>query len=88
MPVLSCGLTQLLIFGNPMVGAPLVQQVRAIGLELPLRVVAYEEADGQGHIQYRGVAELAADFGISHDNAVARVAYVLNGLTDKAVAQD
>ncbi len=80
--------TQLLIFGNPMVGTPLMQQAQAIGLDLPLRVVAYEDADGQVHIQYHYIDELTADFGISHNDAVSRVADVLEELTDKAVATD
>lgn len=80
--------TQLLIFGNPMVGTPLMQQAQAIGLDLPLRVVGYEDAEGQVHIRYRDLAELAADFGIPHDDAVARVVNILEELTDKAVAKD
>lgn len=80
--------TELLIFGNPKLGTPLMQQSQAIGLDLPLRVVAYEDADGQVHIQYHDITELAADFGISDDAAASRVANALERLTDKAVATD
>lgn len=80
--------TQLLIFGNPKLGTPFMQRSQAIGLNLPLRVVTYGDAEGQVHIQYRDIAELAADFGISHNDAVAKVAGVLEDLTDKAVATD
>lgn len=77
--------TQLLIFGNPKLGTPLMQHNQAIGVALPLRVVAYEDAKGQVRIAYPDIAGLAADFGISDDDAVARVANALEHLTDKAV---
>src|SRR6516225_9581281 len=39
--------TQLLIFGNPKLGTPLMQSNRRIGVELPMRVLAWEDDRGQ-----------------------------------------
>jgi uncharacterized protein (DUF302 family) len=38
--------TQLLIFGNPALGTPAIQNDREAGLLLPLRVLVYQGADG------------------------------------------
>jgi len=34
--------TEMLMFGNPKLGTPALQAAQTIGLDLPLRVVAYE----------------------------------------------
>src|SRR5260370_7255287 len=40
---LSLRPTHLLIFGNPQAGTPLMQSQQTIGLELPLRVLIWED---------------------------------------------
>jgi uncharacterized protein (DUF302 family) len=37
---------QLLIFGNPKAGTPLLQSSPSVGLDLPLKALAYEDAGG------------------------------------------
>jgi len=37
---------QMLIFGNPKAGTPLMLQAPAVGLDLPIKVLAWEDADG------------------------------------------
>ena len=43
---------QLLIFGNPKAGTPLMQQAPASGLDLPLKVLVWEDADAQVWLGY------------------------------------
>ncbi len=43
---------QMLIFGNPKAGTPLMQAVPAAGLDLPLKALAWEEPDGSTWIAY------------------------------------
>jgi D-alanyl-D-alanine carboxypeptidase len=62
--------TQVLIFGNPAVGTRLMQQRRSIALDLPLRVVVWEEADGTVWAGYDEVGALAARHGITDSDAV------------------
>lgn len=56
--------TEVLIFGNPAVGTQLMQSRRSVALDLPLRVVVWEEADGTVWAGYHDVAGLAAQHGI------------------------
>jgi uncharacterized protein (DUF302 family) len=50
---LSLRPTQVLIFGNPQAGTPLMQSRQTIGLDLPLRVLAWEDEAGKVWLTYR-----------------------------------
>jgi uncharacterized protein (DUF302 family) len=43
---------QMLIFGNPKAGTPLMLQVPAVGLDLPLKVLAWEDAEAKVWLAY------------------------------------
>ncbi len=43
---------QALIFGNPKAGTPLMQAVPTSGLDLPLRALVWEDADGKSWLAY------------------------------------
>ncbi len=51
--------TQVLIFGNPQAGTPLMQSRQTLGLDLPLRVLVWEDEAGKVWLTYRRVEELA-----------------------------
>src|SRR5215831_2950215 len=56
---LSLRPTQVLIFGNPKAGTPLMQARQAIGLDLPLRALVWEDGEGKAWLTYHRVQELA-----------------------------
>ena len=43
---------QMLIFGNPKAGTPLMVESPAAGLDLPLKALAWEDAEGKTWIAY------------------------------------
>jgi uncharacterized protein (DUF302 family) len=43
---------QLLIFGNPKAGTPLMQIAPTVGLDLPFKALAYEDAEGTTWISF------------------------------------
>ena len=43
---------QMLIFGNPKAGTPLMQSAPTAGLDLPLKALVWEDADGKTSIAY------------------------------------
>ena len=43
---------QMLIFGNPRAGTPLMQAVPASGIDLPLKALVWEAADGRTWLTY------------------------------------
>ncbi len=56
--------TKLLIFGNPQAGTPLMLAAPLIALDLPLRLLVAEGADGQVRISYNDPAYLSARYSL------------------------
>ena len=81
--------TQLLIFGNPKLGTPAMQDSQTAGLDLPLRVLVYSDEKGVVHVAYHDPATLAANHGLPSDAKYLKMMTgALDKLTDKAVSQD
>jgi len=51
--------TKLLIFGSPQAGTPLMLAAPSIALDLPLKLLISEDADGKAWISYNAPAYLA-----------------------------
>ena len=58
--------TEVLIFGNPKAGTPLMQAKQTIGINLPLKVLAWEDASGTVWVTYNDPAWLAARHGLGY----------------------
>lgn len=56
--------TQLLIFGNPKAGTPLMQAAPTIGLDLPLKVLAWEDDAGKVQVIWNSPAYLIERHGL------------------------
>ncbi|UWR21336.1 DUF302 domain-containing protein [Sulfitobacter sp. S190] len=81
--------TQLLIFGNPKLGTPAMLDGQTAGLDLPLRVLAYADAEGVVHVAYHDPATLAQTHGLPADaKYIAMMTGALDKLTSKAVAEE
>ncbi|MDV7144311.1 DUF302 domain-containing protein [Tropicimonas sp. TH_r6] len=59
--------SQLLVFGNPKLGTPAMQDDPLAGLYLPLRVLVYQDADGKVWLAYEDPEEMFDDLEISDD---------------------
>jgi uncharacterized protein (DUF302 family) len=59
--------TELLIFGNPRAGTPLMQAKQTIGIDLPLKALAWEDASGGVWVSYVEPSWLAARHGIGDE---------------------
>jgi uncharacterized protein (DUF302 family) len=56
--------TKLLIFGNPKAGTPLMIASPSIAIDLPLKILVWEAADGKVWISYNAPAYLQARHGL------------------------
>jgi uncharacterized protein (DUF302 family) len=80
--------TQALIFGSPKAGTPLMQSRQSIGLDLPLRVLVWEDEEGKPCLTYRRVEKLARRHHIAErDEAVKALDAGLDGLARAAAAR-
>ena len=62
--------TRTLIFGNPKGGTLLMQQNQAIGIDLPLKVVVWEDDQAKVNINYYNGTDLTGRYGITEPAAV------------------
>ena len=77
--------TQLLIFGNPKAGTPLMQGAQSVGIDLPLKALAWEDETGQVWIAYNDPAWLAARHDVKDRAELVRaMTTALEALTDAA----
>jgi len=56
--------TKLLIFGNPKAGTPLMLATPSIAIDLPLKILVWEDADGSVRVSYNSPAYLQARHGV------------------------
>ena len=77
--------TELLIFGNPKLGTPLMQTNRMIALDLPMKVLAWEDEKGEVHVAYTMPAALAKRHRVEgKDEIIGKMTKALAGLTAAA----
>lgn len=79
---------EVLIFGNPKIGSPIFAENPAAGLDLPIRVVVFENPEGKTIVAYRKPGALAAEFGLAADmKSFKMMGGALGKLTDAAIAE-
>lgn len=77
--------TELLVFGNPKLGTPLMQANRKIGLDLPMKALAWKDDAGKVHLAYTLPAALKARHAVAgRDPVFAKMTKALAGLTAAA----
>jgi uncharacterized protein (DUF302 family) len=78
--------TELLIFGNPQGGTPLMECAQSAGIDLPLKALAWEDASGQVWLGYNDPQYLVTRHGAKDCGPVAQnLRKALDGLAGQAV---
>jgi uncharacterized protein (DUF302 family) len=80
--------TELLIFGNAKAGTPLMQSHQTLGIDLPLKVLGWEDAAGKVWLSYNEPEWLAARHGdpLNGGEAAKQMAAALAAAVNRAVA--
>jgi uncharacterized protein (DUF302 family) len=78
--------TELLIFGNARAGTPLMQANQMIGIDLPLKVLVWQDAAGDTWLSYNDPAGFAQRHGLGPDGdgAIAAMKALLQTLAATA----
>jgi uncharacterized protein (DUF302 family) len=81
--------TQLLLFGNPKGGTPLMQDKQTAGIDLPLKALAWEDPDGKVWLTYNEATWIAQRHGLGAASAAAvtAIAAGLEKVTKAAAAK-
>jgi uncharacterized protein (DUF302 family) len=77
--------SQLILFGNPKGGAPLIKESPTLALDLPNRALVWEDASGKVWITYNDIASVFARHGLKRtEDQVKAVEARQKALFDKA----
>ena len=78
--------TELLIFGNAKGGTPLMRSNQTIGIDLPLKVLVWQDASGKTWLSYNDPSWLANRHGLGTEvgSAINAVAGALSTVAKKA----
>jgi uncharacterized protein (DUF302 family) len=77
--------TEVLIFGNPKLGTPLMQSNPLIGIDLPMKILSWQDKTGKVWIGYVAPATLKSRYGIGdRDEVFQSMTKALEGLTKAA----
>jgi uncharacterized protein (DUF302 family) len=58
--------TELIIFGNARGGTPLMQSVQTVGIDLPLKALVWQDAEGKTWISYNDPGWIAQRHGVTN----------------------
>jgi uncharacterized protein (DUF302 family) len=77
--------TTLLVFGNPKGGTPLMNSFPLVALDLPLKLLVWEEG-GEANLAYVPMSEIAARYGVTGmDARIEAMDRAMDSLTDSVV---
>lgn len=81
--------TAVLIFGNARGGTPLMQSSQLIGIDLPLKVLVWQDTSGKTWVSYYDPSTLAQRHGLPAETTavVGNLSAALRGLTAKAAGE-
>ncbi len=70
--------TRLVLFGNPSLGTPVMQLNQQAGLDLPQKMLVYEDEAGSVLVSYNGTEYLAARHGVADAESLGQIGNALS----------
>ena len=81
--------TTVVLFGNPTLGTPLMQSNPLTGLDLPQRIVIYENEHGDTHIDFRKSDYLRARYSLNGvDDQLETMSNAMSSLARKSIGTE
>lgn len=79
--------TELILFGNPRGGTPLMQANQTMGIDLPLKALVWQDASGKTWLSYNAPDWLAKRHGLTGaEPAIAAMAAALSTIAANATS--
>ncbi len=78
--------TELLIFGNPQGGTPLMECAQTAGIDLPLKALVWQDDAGKVMLSYNDPAYLAKRHGAASCPVVDNLSKALGGIAQAVIA--
>lgn len=84
--------TRVIVFGNPALGTSLMQTNQLAGLDLPQKMLVYQNADNNVFVAYNTTSYLASRHGVGGASTIQDINTALNniasGVTDATVSEN
>jgi uncharacterized protein (DUF302 family) len=78
--------TELMIFGNARGGTPLMQSAQTVGIDLPLKILVWQDAANNTWLSYNEPGWIAQRHGVSNtEDTVTKMADLLKAISRTAV---
>ena len=82
---LELGPTRIIMFGNPKLGTPLMQSTQTTGLDLPQKIMVWQDEEGSVNISYNDPVYLQKRHGIDgKDEVLAKITGALDKISSAA----
>lgn len=80
--------TKVILFGNPKLGTPLIKNAQIIGLDLPQKMLVWEDDEGIVRVSYNDPKHVTLRYGFNDNEEVLdTIAVALDSISDKATAK-
>jgi len=80
--------TELIIFGNPKVGSPLMKCQQSVAIDLPQKALIWKDSEGETWISYNNPGYLAKRHSISNcEKVISKIEKALAGITKAAATK-
>ncbi len=77
--------TRIILFGNPKLGTPLMQNTQTIGLDLPQKILVWQAKDGTVNVSYNDPKYLQDRHGITdNEEILSKISGALDKITNMA----
>ena len=77
--------TELIIFGNARGGTPLMQSAQTVGIDLPLKILVWQDAANITWLSYNQPEWIAQRHGVANaEDTVTKMADLLNAISRRA----
>jgi len=77
--------TRIVLFGNPKLGTPLMQNAQTTGLDLPQKILVWQDVDNTVNISYNDPKYLQERHGITDtDEVLKKISNALDKITNTA----
>lgn len=73
-----------IIFGNPKMGTMLMQEKMEVGLDLPIRVLVFQDKDQKTKIAYRDGTWLDSEHNLTKKKLLNKMNFILDNITTEA----
>jgi len=80
--------TELILFGNPEAGTRLMQEQQITAIDLPMKALAFEDANGQTRIACNNIAWLKERHGLTDDETIAGIDNTIKNVCSSATGNE